>query len=66
MLNWSRQSLASAAQVAARTVVDFERGARRPFDRTLRDIRGALEEGGVIFIDQNEEGGPGVRLKNPI
>jgi transcriptional regulator with XRE-family HTH domain len=66
MLSWSRQSLASAAQVAERTLVDFERGARRPFDRTLRDIRGALEKGGVVFIDQNEEGGPGVRLKDPI
>ena len=66
MLSWSRQSLASAAEVAERTIVDFERGARRPFDRTLRDIKGALEKGGVVFIDQNEESGPGVRLKNPI
>ena len=66
MLSWSRQFLASAAEVAERTIVDFERGARRPFDRTLRDIKGALEKGGVVFIDQNEESGPGVRLKNPI
>ncbi len=66
MLSWPRKSLASAAQVAERTVVDFERGARRPLDRTLRDIKGALEEAGVVFIDQTEESGPGVRLKDPI
>jgi DNA-binding XRE family transcriptional regulator len=66
MLSWSRQSLASAADVAERTIVDFERGARRPFDRTLRDIKGALEKGGVVFIDQSEERGPGVQLRDPI
>ena len=63
MLNWSRQRLATAALVAERTVVDFERGARQPLDRTLRDIKAALEDAGVIFIDRNQEGGPGVRLK---
>jgi len=29
-------------------------------------IRKVFEAAGVVFIDQNEEGGPGVRLKNPI
>ncbi len=31
--------------------------------RTRADIRKALEEGGVSFVDENG-GGPGVRLKN--
>jgi hypothetical protein len=44
--------------------VDFERGARRPLERTLRDIRIALEQTGVIFIDEDDEG-PGVRLRKP-
>ncbi len=65
MLGWSRELLANSAQVAHRTVVDFERGARRPLNRTLRDIRMALEAAGVVFIDQNG-GGPGVRLKDPL
>ncbi len=65
MLGWSRELLANSAQVAHRTVVDFERGARRPLNRTLRDIRMALEAAGVVFIDQNG-GGPGVRLKEPL
>ncbi len=62
MLGWSRELLASSAQVAHRTVVDFERGARRPLNRTLRDIRMALEAAGIIFIDEDDEG-PGVRLR---
>ncbi len=62
MLGWSRELLAKKAQVAVRTIVDFERGARKPYDRTLADIRRALENAGVIFIDENG-GGPGVRLE---
>ena len=62
MLGWSRQRLAEAAEVGERTLIDFERGARRPYERTLADIRRALEEAGIIFIDENG-GGPGVRLK---
>ncbi len=61
MLAWSRERLAAAADVAIRTLVDFERGARRPYKRTLVDIRRALEAAGIIFIDENG-GGPGVRL----
>ncbi len=62
MLSWPRETLADSAKVAIRTLVDFERGARRPYDRTLADIRRALEGAGIIFIDENG-GGAGVRLK---
>ena len=62
MLGWSRLQLADAASVAERTVIDFERGARRPYERTIADIRAALEDAGIEFIDENG-GGPGVRLK---
>jgi transcriptional regulator with XRE-family HTH domain len=65
MIGWSREELAEAARVAVRTLVDFERGARQPYDRTLADIRRALEEGGVVFIDAEGEYGPGVRLRRP-
>ena len=65
MLGWSRERLSREAEVATATVVDFERGARRPYNRTLKDIRRALEDAGVIFIDAEEGvGGPGVRLKD--
>ena len=63
MLGLSRQDLADSAKVAARTLVDFETGARKPYERTLVDIRRALEDAGVVFIDENG-GGAGVRLKN--
>ena len=62
MLGWPRNRLAEEANVAARTIIDFERGARHPYDRTLADIRRALEDAGIVFIDPNG-GGPGVRLK---
>jgi len=42
--------------------MDFERGTRQPHRRTISDVRRALEEAGVTFIDGNGEG-PGVRLK---
>ncbi len=63
MLNWSRKKLAEKAGVAERTLIDFERSSRQPYDRTLADIRSALELGGVIFIEENG-GGPGVRLRS--
>ena len=67
MLGWSRVRLAEAAEVGTSTIVDFERGARQPYNRTLADIRRALEDAGVIFTDAEEGvGGPGVRLKEDI
>ena len=65
MIEWSRLRLAEAANVAERTLIDFERGARQPYDRTLADIRRALEQAGVIFIDADDEG-PGVRLRGDL
>jgi transcriptional regulator with XRE-family HTH domain len=62
LLGWSRSHLAKAAKIAERTLVDFERGARTPLERTRADIRRALEESGIAFIDRNG-GGPGVRLR---
>lgn len=64
LLGWSRRELALAAKVAERTLIDFEREARRPYERTLADIRRAFEDAGIIFIDENG-GGVGVRLKDP-
>lgn len=63
MLGWSRQDLARAAKVAVGTIVDFERKARRPYDRTLLDIKRALEYAGIEFIEENG-GGSGVRFKD--
>ncbi|WP_332844176.1 helix-turn-helix domain-containing protein [Roseomonas populi] len=61
LLNWSQDQLEAAAKVARKTIADFEREARTPYDRTLAAIRTALEAAGVEFISE-DGGGPGVRL----
>ncbi|MBE9604728.1 helix-turn-helix transcriptional regulator [Acetobacteraceae bacterium H6797] len=55
------RDLAEAAQVSPDTVVRFERGETLR-ERTVGDLRRALEAAGVLFIDQNGNG-PGVRLR---
>ncbi len=60
MLGWSQDQLAAAAGVAKQTLADFERGARSPYERTLRDIQQALELAGIEFTNGEA---PGVRLR---
>ncbi|MBB4277235.1 helix-turn-helix domain-containing protein [Rhizobium mongolense] len=64
ILGWSQDQLATTSKVAKATIANFEAGKRTPYDRTLQDIREALESGGVIFQAEGEmvNGGPGVRL----
>ena len=59
LIDWSRESLADASRVGLRTLVDFERGARKPRDVTLDALRRALEAEGVEFTNGSI---PGVRL----
>lgn len=58
----SQDGLAAVSKVAKRTIASFEKGDRRPYDRTNDAIREALEAEGVQFIDENG-GGAGVRLR---
>lgn len=60
-LAWSVRDLAAKAGVAANTVSRYENGTDA-YGETLTKLRRALEIGGVIFIDEDEEG-PGVRLR---
>lgn len=57
------RELAAMAKVSTNTITRFERGEALK-DRTIDDIRAALESAGVAFIDANG-GGPGVRLREP-
>ena len=66
MLGISREDLAREAKVAYRTVVDFERGARAPYERTVSDIERALVLRGIEFIAAGEGRGPGVRLAHEL
>ncbi len=64
LLGWSQDELSELSKVAKKTIADFERGARQPYERTLRDIRQTLEEAGIEFIPENG-GGAGLRFKIP-
>jgi len=61
LLAWSQDDLSSASKVAKATIANFEAGKRSPYERTLQDMKHALEGGGVVFIPENG-GGAGVRL----
>jgi transcriptional regulator with XRE-family HTH domain len=49
-LEISQDELAAKAGVGRRAIADFERGARMPYDRTLQQLRIALEALGVQFV----------------
>jgi transcriptional regulator with XRE-family HTH domain len=64
LLGWSQQDLAARAQVARKTIADFELSQVTPHPRTLRDVVIAFEAAGVEFLppEANITRG-GVRLK---
>lgn len=62
LIEWSQTKLCESAGVGRATLANFEAGKSIPYERTLRDIRAALEAGGVVFIDANGNG-PGARLR---
>ncbi len=64
LLGWSQQELASRAQVARKTIADFELSQVRPHPRTLRDVVAALESAGVEFlpVETNVSRG-GIRIR---
>jgi transcriptional regulator with XRE-family HTH domain len=64
-LGWGVRDLASKAGVAANTVSRYENGADALGD-TLERIQRTLENAGVVLIDQSEDRGPGVQLRDPI
>ena len=59
----SRAKLAELSGVSVATLADFEAGKREPYDRTVRDIRAALENIGATFLAPNDDG-PGVRIND--
>lgn len=64
LLNWSQQRLCDAAGVGRATLTNFEAEKSVPYERTLRDVRAALEAKGITFLDNGEVSpGPGVALR---
>ena len=60
-LGWGVRDLASKTGLAANTISRYENGADA-LGATLLRIQRTLEEAGIIFIDEDDEG-PGVRLR---
>ncbi len=68
MLRWSASKLSEMSGVSLPTIsrMELSKGVPKSLSTNLQAIQNALEVAGVIFIDQNEGSGPGVRLKDPI
>jgi transcriptional regulator with XRE-family HTH domain len=64
LLDWNQALLAEKAGVGIVTVRQFEASRHAPRRATLEVIRRAFEQAGVEFIDA-DNGGPGVRLREP-
>jgi transcriptional regulator with XRE-family HTH domain len=62
LLGWTQSELGGQAGVSATTVAYTETDRPRRPAIGLSAIRQALEDAGVIFVEENGEG-PGVRLR---
>jgi predicted transcriptional regulator len=63
LLGWSREELAKKAGVSDESIKGLELRGSDPRLGTVNKWRRALEAAGVQFIDENADGGPGVRLR---
>ena len=65
LLNWSQTQLSQATSLSLTTIKRIEASRRRVSGRAenILRIEKALLEAGIIFIPSDENGGPGVRLK---
>ncbi len=64
LLGWNQSRLANASGVALSTIRRMEgsEGPLRGMAENVWKVQRALEDAGVIFIDEDDEG-PGVRLR---
>jgi transcriptional regulator with XRE-family HTH domain len=63
LLRWTQPQLAGASGVHDATVSHFESEEVTPRRASLLVMRHALETAGVVFLEENAEAGPGVRLR---
>ena len=62
-LNWTVAQLAQASGVSVATISRFERGDTGPTANNLASLQRAMETAGLIFLSEDDGGGPGVRLR---
>ena len=67
LLGMGQRELAELASISVVTVKRLEAAGVtiKGSAQTNSSIQIALEKAGIVFIDQDEKKGPGVRLKNP-
>jgi transcriptional regulator with XRE-family HTH domain len=64
LIDLSQEELAKDSGVSISTVRDFEAGRRHPITASIEAMRRVLEKKGVMFVQANNETGPGVCLQN--
>jgi transcriptional regulator with XRE-family HTH domain len=67
LLGLSQEDLAQRAALGLGTIkrIEAARDELRGTVQSLHKIQIALEQAGVIFIEQDDDRGPGVRLRKP-
>lgn len=63
LVEWSRDQLSAASDVALQDIVDFESGQVDPGEDARARLCQSLEDAGAVFLAEGKEGGVGVRLK---
>jgi predicted transcriptional regulator len=63
LVGWSREELAKESGVSTLAIKSFETRGSDPRQTTIYKWIRALEKAGVVFLDRDNQGGPGVRLK---
>ena len=68
LVGWTQSELASISGVGISTVrrMESSEGRLRGTAENVWKIQNVLERAGVVFTDQKDERGPGVRLRDPI
>ena len=68
LLDWSQQELAERCAVGLATIKRIEAAGSELSGtaKTLFRIQKALEAAGVVFLEETDAQGPGVRLKRPL
>ena len=68
LLGWSQAQLAKRVDIGLATLQRLEMAGShvRGSAKTIGELQQALEAAGVIFIEQDRELGPGVRLRKPL
>jgi transcriptional regulator with XRE-family HTH domain len=63
-LGWSLSDLAAKSQVNLNTISRYEAG-REVLSGTIDKLEKVFESAGITFIQEDDLGGPGIRMQKP-